>query len=55
MARLMSSWEKVPQMRLGELVTAALADHLEPLSTLAYLDDDTLLEAIERYVLTKGT
>jgi len=42
-------------MRLGELLAEALADaHLEPFEALRRLDDEALIEVVERYVLTKA-
>lgn len=56
--RLLKSWEKAPEMRLGQLIIEALSAEpmeLEPfiVITLRHIPDSQLAEAIERYVLTR--
>lgn len=59
--RLLKSWEKAPEMRLGQLIMEALvggepSKGVEPfvLVTLRHIEDSQLAEAIERYVLTRS-
>lgn len=53
--RLCKSWDKVPEMKFGELITDALAYmHMAP-STLGRLDDERLAEIVEHYLMYGGS
>lgn len=45
--RLGKIWEKYPDLRLGQLLLNCFSDPL-----LYYIEDDTLIEALESYYLT---
>ena len=51
--RLLGIWDKAPNLRLGELIEAALqADgRLDVAQTLTWIENDDLFDALERYVL----
>jgi hypothetical protein len=52
LARLLKSWEKVPDVRMGALISDALTHQgLLTTSHLELISDQELIEAIERYVL----
>ncbi len=51
-SRLLAAWEKSPSLRLGELlVTAIRSKRIDVAATLERIENDDLLEAIERLVL----
>jgi hypothetical protein len=53
--RLLRSWNKVPEKRLGQLIVDGLdMDTLFDVMLLRSIPDHELLDAIERYVLSRG-
>ena len=56
--RLVRVWDKVPSLRLGELITLALDMNATSggfdIEVLKNIDDMELVERIERWVLQRG-
>lgn len=49
--RLMKCWDKLPEMKLGELICDSLAyQHMTP-NFIGRLDDSRLVEIVEYYVM----
>lgn len=55
MARILAAWLLVPDMRLGQLLVAALNDHaLAGAVSLHGIADDALAKMVERYAAERA-